>query len=88
MEKPNIPYLKSWLVFFLIASIGGGLVGMAVGAVIGGVMGAAGLSLEQIAIVTGATGLIIGIPISFFTFKWSVGKYIVEPMVRASHQQG
>lgn len=86
MENSDIPYIKSWLLFFLIATVGGGLAGMVVGALIGGAMGAAGVPVTQIAIVTGATGVIIGIPISFFTFKWSVSKYIVEPMLRSSRQ--
>ena len=85
MTTQQIPYIKSWLLFFLMATIGGGIVGMIVGALIGGATGAAGVSIKQIAIVTGVVGVIIGIPISFYTFKWSVSKYIVKPLLQAAH---
>ncbi|WP_372016419.1 hypothetical protein [Pseudoxanthomonas sp. 10H] len=77
---PAVPYLKSWLLFFLIATVGGGLIGMVMGAIGGIVMGSMGMPVVQIGLVTGALGFIIGIPISFFSFRWSVARFIVAPL--------
>ena len=82
-----IPYLKTWLIFFLIATVGGGLLGMAIGGVIGFFLGAAGFSITQIEVICGVFGFVLGLPISFFTFQWSVRTYIVAPLLAALNQQ-
>ena len=87
MTSQGLPYIKSWLLFFLVATVGGGIVGMVVGAVVGGVLGAVGVPIGTISIVCTVAGLIVGIPISFFTFKWSVSKYIVAPILKAVGEQ-
>ena len=87
MINQEVPYIKSWLLFFLVATIGGGILGMVFGAVLGGILGAAGVSVGTIGIVSLIAGTVIGIPISFFTFRWSVGKYIVAPILKAAGQQ-
>jgi len=76
--KPN--YLKSWFLFFLVASIGGGLVGGLFGIITGGVMGAAGVPLDRIALICKILGFLVSVPISFFTFRWSVSTYIVDQL--------
>lgn len=87
MTNQEVPYIKSWLLFFLVATIGGGILGMVFGAILGGILGAAGVSVGIIGIVSFIAGMVIGIPISFFTFKWSVSKYIVVPILKAVGQQ-
>jgi uncharacterized membrane protein len=77
MSFKEVSYFKSWLIFFLVASVGGGILGMVFGGLLGGVLGAAGVPIKTITVVGGIVGLIISVPISFFTFKWSVRKYIV-----------
>lgn len=84
MARNDIPYLKTWAIFFLIATIGGVLAGAVSGAVIGGVMGASGVSLSTIPLVTGAVGFLLAMPISFFTFRWAVSTYIVNGLDDAS----
>ncbi|WP_152979541.1 hypothetical protein [Stenotrophomonas daejeonensis] len=86
MTQKEIPYAKSWLLFFLIASVGGGILGALAGAIIGGILGAIGVPLVKIGVVTGIFGFAVGIPISFLAFKWSVGKYIVTPIVKATQK--
>ncbi|MBB5358592.1 ABC-type antimicrobial peptide transport system permease subunit [Rhodanobacter sp. ANJX3] len=76
--KPH--YLKSWFLFFLVASIGGGLVGGLFGVITGGVMGAAGVPLDRIALICKILGFLVSVPISFFTFRWSVSTYIVDQL--------
>ncbi len=76
--RPN--YLKSWFLFFLVASIGGALVGDLAGVVAGGVMGAAGVATDRIVLIGKILGFFVSVPISFFTFRWSVKTYIVDQL--------
>jgi hypothetical protein len=87
MQTSEISYLKSWFLFFLIATVGGGLFGMIVGAVLGFFLGASGVPIQSIAIICGVIGFVIGLPISFYTFQWSVRTYIVNPLLRAASAQ-
>jgi integral membrane sensor domain MASE1 len=75
-------YLKSWLVFFLVAGISGALVGGLVGMLTGAAMGAAGVPMSRIVWVSRILGFLVSMPISFFTFRWSVRTYIVDPMLQ------
>ena len=79
---PELPFFKSWLVFAAIATFGGGLLGALVGMIIGGIMGGAGATIPTIQLVTGIVGMLLGLPISFFTYKWSVKKFIVAQMLK------
>lgn len=79
---PQLPFFKSWLVFAAISTFGGGLLGAIVGMIIGGIMGGAGATIATIQVVTGIVGLLLGLPISYFTFKWSVKKFIVAQMLK------
>jgi hypothetical protein len=87
MQTPVIPYAKSWLLFFLVATVGGGLLGMVIGAVLGAFLGVAGVSLESVKLICGMVGFVVALPISFFTFQWSVRTYIVDPLLRQAGQQ-
>jgi hypothetical protein len=69
---------KSWIMFFLVASVGGGVFGAVVGGILGGILGASGSSVETIQLVSTVVGLMLSIPISYFAFSWSVNKYIVS----------
>jgi hypothetical protein len=84
MQTPSIPYLKSWLMFFLIATVGGGVVGAIFGMVLGAILGAAGVSPTSIAPICGVAGFVLGIPISFLSFQWSVRRFVVAPLLRDS----
>jgi hypothetical protein len=87
MQTSAIPYVKSWLIFFLVATIGGGLLGVVIGAVLGGFLGAAGVSISSIRLICGVVGFVVALPVSFFTFQWSVRTYIVNPLLDASSPQ-
>ena len=82
MTSHNPTYLKSWLLFFLIATVGGAVAGGLLGGVVGAVMGANGMPKGHIVLVTAILGFVVGLPISFFTFRWTVRTYIVEPMLQ------
>jgi hypothetical protein len=75
-ELKEFDYFKAWLLFFLVVTVGGGLLGLIIGSFIAGFMGAGGASLAQMTTVNRAVRVVIGIPISYFTFRAVVGKYL------------
>jgi integral membrane sensor domain MASE1 len=82
MASTHPGYLKSWFLFFLVASVSGGVVGAVVGMVAGGAMGAAGVAMPRIVWICKILGFLVSVPISFFTFRWSVRTYLVDPMLQ------
>lgn len=80
MSAPTPKYFKAWIIFFLIATVGGFFLGAIIGGVLGGVMAVAGQSVATIKFVAGILGFVLGIPISYFTFRWTVSEFIVKPL--------
>jgi ABC-type uncharacterized transport system permease subunit len=74
-------YLKAWLFFFLVATVGGMFAGMLLGAFLGAVLAIAHVDLPTIKIVCGVAGFLISIPLSYFTFFWVVSRFIVNPLL-------
>ena len=81
INASDAAYGKSWFIFFLVCTFAGFFVGAIGGAVVSVGLVAAGRS-EMTPIVAGVVGFLVGIPISFFTFRWSVRRYIVEPLLK------
>ena len=75
-EPTEFQYFKAWLLFFLVATLGGGIVGMIIGSFAAAFLGAAGMSLQQMTRVLQIIGFVIGIPISYVTFRAVIGKYL------------
>jgi hypothetical protein len=75
-EPKEFDYFKAWLLFFVIATVGGGLVGIIVGAFVGAFLGAGGMPLQQATRILQIVGFIIALPISYFAFRAVVGKYL------------
>jgi hypothetical protein len=50
-EFKKFDYFKTRLLFFIIATVGGGIVGGIIGAFLGGGLGVAGFSISQVKIV-------------------------------------
>jgi hypothetical protein len=75
-EPKEFDYFKAWLIFFLVATVGGGIVGMIIGSFVAAFMGAGGASLAQMTRVIQVIGFVIALPISYFTFRAVVGKYL------------
>ncbi|MBX6326078.1 MAG: hypothetical protein IRY93_08575 [Chthoniobacterales bacterium] len=73
-------YFKAWLLFFLIATIGAGLAGLIVGSVLAAFLGAAGMPTAQMTRVLQIVGFLIGIPISYGTFRAVIGKYLLSKL--------
>ena len=74
-------YLKAWLFFFLVATVGGMFAGMLLGAFLGAVLAVAHVDLPTIKMVCGVAGFLISIPLSYFTFFWVVSRFIVNPLL-------
>ena len=77
----NVAFGKAWLVFFLVATVAGGLFGAIVGAVLGLVLASLGFGITAIQIAGGIVGFVLSVPISFFTYRWSVQRFIVAPLL-------
>lgn len=77
-------YLKAWAIFWLISTAGSFIVGMLGGAVLGGILGAMNMNLNAIRLVCGIFGFLLGIPVSYFSFRLCITKFIV-PKVKATH---
>jgi membrane associated rhomboid family serine protease len=70
-------FAKSWFVFLLIATIGGGILGAIFGGLVGGVMGGMGATIASIRMVTAIAGLVVSLPLSYFTYKWTVETFLM-----------
>jgi hypothetical protein len=70
-------YLKSWAIFFVLSFIGGTIAGAVVGGIAGGVLGAVGASPRFIATIAGGLGFLVGLPISYFSFRFVVTKFLL-----------
>ena len=75
-ESTEFQYFKAWLLFFLVATVGGGILGMIIGSFVAAFLGADGMSLQQMTRVLQIIGFVIAIPISYVTFRAVVGKYL------------
>jgi hypothetical protein len=77
MKQPKeFDYLKAWLLFFVVATVGGALIGLLLGSFVAGFMGAGGANLDQVTTVNRVVGWVVGIPVSYITFRAVIGKYL------------
>jgi cation transporter-like permease len=75
-ELKEFDYFKAWLIFFLVATVGGWLVGLVIGSFVAAFLGAGGMPLAQMTRILQITGYVIIIPISYVTFRAVVGKFL------------
>ena len=79
MKGPSeFQYFKAWILFFVVATVGGGIIGLIVGGFLAAFLGAAATPLPQMTRVLQIFGFIIGVPISYVTFRVVVGKYLFQ----------
>ena len=77
-------YFKAWILFFLIATVGGMILGGIAGLFIGAIMAVAHADLRMIKIVCGLAGFVISVPLSYFTFRWVVSEFVVKELAKVS----
>ena len=75
-ELKELDYFKAWLIFFLLATVGGGFIGLIIGSFVAAFLGGGGVPLAQITRILQIIGFVITIPISYVTFRAVVGKYL------------
>ena len=75
-EPTEFQYFKAWLLFFLIATVGGRIIGIIIGGFVAAFLGAGGMPLQQMTRILQIIGFVIAIPISYITFRAVVGKYL------------
>jgi hypothetical protein len=73
-------YLKAWAVFWILSTVGGALVGFVAGAMLGFVLGGLGVHLHTIKILCGGLGFLLGIPLSYFLFQFSIRMFLVPKL--------
>ena len=73
-------YFKAWLLFFLVATVGGGIVGLIIGSFVAAFLGAGGMPLEQMTRILQIVGYIIVMPISYITLRAVVGKFLIPKL--------
>lgn len=76
----KLPYLKSWAAFYFLSLFLGLGAGAVVGFLVGLLMAAAGADLSNLQLFGAVGGFLIGLPISFICYRWSVDKFIVPAM--------
>lgn len=77
-------YFKAWILFFLIATVGGMILGGIAGLFIGAGLAIAHVELGMIKIVCGLAGGVISVPLSYFTFRWVVSEFVVKELANTS----
>ena len=75
-ELKEFDYFKAWLIFFLVATVGAGLIGLITGSLVAAFLGAGGMPLPQMTRILRIVGFVISVPISYITFRAVVGKYL------------
>lgn len=75
-EPKEFDYFKAWLLFFLIATVGGAVLGLVIGSFLAAFMGAGGASQAQMTRTNQILGFVLAIPTSYLTFRIIVGKYL------------
>lgn len=79
----KVHYLKPWLIFFVVLTLGGAVVGGIAGLAIGIVIAVAGggSDPQTMRIAGKIAGYIASVPVSFLVYKWSVKKFILKQVM-------
>ena len=75
-EPKEFDYFKAWLLFFFVSTGVAMVLGIVLGSFVVAFMGAGGASSAQMTTVGRIGGFLIGVPVSYFTFRAVVGKYL------------
>jgi hypothetical protein len=76
----ELDYIKAWAFFWVLSTVGGLLVGFVAGGMLGFVLGGLGVHMRTIKILCGGLGFLLGIPISYFLFQFSIRMFLVPKL--------
>lgn len=79
-------YLKAWVVFFLVATIGGFIAGAVAGGIVGFVLGGAGADLNTITLCGMVAGFVVSLPISYLAYRMTATVFIVPRAVEEARR--
>lgn len=80
----NLSFFKSWILYKIMWLITGIIAGVLVGGILGLLLGMAKVNQQMISLISGIVGLFCSFYASFFFFKWSIKKYILQQSVPAN----
>ena len=86
-EPTEFQYFKAWLLFFLVATVGGGLIGLIIGSFVAAFLGAGRMPLPQMTRILQIVGFVIAIPSSYVTFRASSESICFQRSKKMSHPQ-
>jgi len=72
----KVDYLKPWAIFFALSFVATTVSGAIIGGVAGGLLAVIGAP-RLISIVAGLLGFLVGLPISYFCFRFAVSRFLV-----------
>lgn len=76
----EVKFLKAYTIYALVGAVCGFFAGAGQGFILGMAMALAGVEPQIIPIITGITGFITGLIISFFIYRWSIRKFIIPQL--------
>jgi hypothetical protein len=76
----EIDYLKAWAFFWILSTVGGFIVGLVAGAMLGFVLGGLGVQMHTIKVLCGGLGFLLGIPVSYLLFQFSIRKFLLPKL--------
>jgi hypothetical protein len=76
----EIDYLKAWAFFWVLSTVGGLIIGFVAGAMLGFVLGGLGVHMRTIKVVCGGLGFLLGIPLSYFLFQFSIRTFLIPKL--------
>ena len=85
----KVKYFKPWILFFIVASLGGAIAGGIAGVAVGIIMGISGFGGDHQMLRLGGqiAGYLAAIPVSFFVYKWSVNRFVLKQVVPVPVEQ-
>ena len=84
--QPAAPlrFFKAWFLFIIASSICGFVAAFAVGAIVAAILAGAGVEMKWIVAIVQGLGLLIGLPISFVCYRWSVSTFVLPQVGTAA----
>jgi len=79
----EIDYLKAWAFFWILSTVGGFIVGFVAGAMLGFVLGGLGVHMHTIKVLCGGLGFLLGIPVSYLLFQFSIRMFLLPKLSAA-----
>jgi hypothetical protein len=78
----QIPIFKSWLIFFVFATIGSLVVGFVVGPLTGAVMSISDVPFQSRGTIKQIAVFIFTLPISFIAYRWTLNNVVLEKLLQ------